>query len=205
MTEREKMIAGKIYDGTDKELAQRRVLAHTLSWQYNNVNETDEKKRKEILDVLLPHRAEGAFLQGPIMFDYGDNIYVGKNFYANFNFTVLDTCPVRIGDDVMIGPNVSIYTPVHPFRWQQRNIRKKADGTPFDYEYAKPITIGNNCWIAGSVTIIGGVTIGDGCVIGAGSVVTRDIPPDSLAVGNPCRVIRKITEKDDLEELKNLV
>ena len=101
----------------------------------------------------------------------------------------------------MIGPNVSIYTPVHPLRWQQRNIRKKADGTAYDYEYAKPIAIGNNCWIAGSVTICGGVTIGDGCVIGAGSVVTRDIPPDSLAVGNPCRVIRKITEKDDLEEL----
>ena len=138
-------------------------------------------------------------MQGPVYFDYGVNIKVGKNFYANFNLTILDCCPVEIGDDVFIGCGVSLLTPVHPMRWQQRNARKKDDGTVFDYEYAKPIKIGNNCWLAGNVTVIGGVTIGDGCVIGAGSVVTRDIPPNSFAAGNPCRVIRKINEKDNLD------
>ena len=139
----------------------------------------------------------------PFYTDCGKNINIGKNFYSNFNFTVLDCGNVTIGDDVFIGPNVSILTPVHPFRWQQRNIRFKEDGTPFNYEYAKPVTIGNNCWLAGNVTVIGGVTIGEGCVIGAGSVVTRDIPANSLAVGNPCRVLRQITEKDDIQELLN--
>ena len=99
----------------------------------------------------------------------------------------------------MIGPNVSLLTPMHPLRWQDRNPYAKPDGTITDKEYAKPITIGSNCWIAGNVTICGGVTIGEGCVIGAGSVVTRDIPPNSLAVGVPCRVIRKISEADSLE------
>ena len=201
MTETEEMRAGKPYDTSDAEIVARKELAHKLCVRYNMTSETDTDARKEILAELLPHTKAGFYLQGPFSCDCGDNIYFGENFYANFNLTILDCCPVHIGDNVMIGPNVSIYTPVHPLRWQQRNIRKKADGTAYDYEYAKPIAIGNNCWIAGSVTICGGVTIGDGCVIGAGSVVTRDIPPDSLAVGNPCRVIRKITEKDDLEEL----
>ena len=204
MTEREKMLAGKIYDPSDKELATRRTLAHDLNTKYNAALESDEQTRKEILDELLPHKKNGVYLQGPVFFDYGDNTFLGENFYANFNFTVLDCCPVHIGDNVFVGPNVSIYTPVHPFRWQQRNIRAKADGTPYDYEYAKPITIGNNCWIAGSVIVCGGVTIGDGCVIGAGSVVTRDIPPNSLAVGNPCRVIRQITEADRLADVEEL-
>ena len=204
MTEREKMLAGKIYDPSDSELATRRVLAHDLSTKYNMTLEANGKKRAKILKQLIPNAGRGMFLQGPIYFDYGDNVFIGENFYANFHFTVLDSCPVHIGDNVFVGPNVSLLTPVHPFRAQQRNTRWKADGSPYDYEYAKPITIGNNCWLAGNVTVCGGVTIGDGCVIGAGSVVTRDIPPNSLAVGNPCRAIRQITEKDDLEELKHL-
>lgn len=108
---------------------------------------------------------------------------------------------MTIGDNVFIGPNVSLLTPIHPLRWQDRNPYVKPDGTLTDKEYAKPITIGSNCWIAGNVTVCGGVTIGDGCVIGAGSVVTRDIPPNSLAVGVPCRVIRDITESDLLSDL----
>ncbi len=199
MTELEKMTAGKVYDTSDRELVKLRAEAHKLCAKYSATLETDDKKRAKILKKLLPNAAEGAYLQGPVYFDYGVNIKVGKNFYANFNLTILDCCTVEIGDDVLIGPNASILTPVHPYRWQQRNMRKKPDGTVFDYEYAKPIKIGNNCWLAGNVTVICGVTIGDGCVIGAGSVVTRDIPPDSLAVGNPCRVIRKITEKDNLD------
>lgn len=201
MTEREKMIAGKLYDASDEQLAARRAEAHGLCTDYNRTYETEQDKRCEILKRLLPYAQSGAYIQGPVYFDYGDNITVGKNFYANFNFTVLDCCPVEIGDDVFIGPNVSLLTPVHPFRWQQRNMRSKPDGTPYDFEYAKPIKIGKNCWLAGNVTVIGGVTVGEGCVIGAGSVVTRDIPANSLAAGNPCRVIRAITDKDDLAEL----
>ncbi len=198
MTEREKMLSGRIYDTSDKELQAKFKRAHDLCTQYNTALPSDEKTREKILDELLPHRGEGAYLQGPIAFDYGENCTFGKNFYANFNFTVLDCGLVRIGDDVYFGPNCSLVPPVHPMLARERNIRVKPDGTKYDLEYAKPITIGNNCWIASNVTIIGGVTIGDGCVIGAGSVVTRDIPPNSFAAGNPCRVIRAITENDSI-------
>lgn len=204
MTEKEKMLAGKIYNPSDKELAALRLQAHKLSKMYNDTFEDEEEKREQILKELVPNRKKGAFLQGPVQFDYGVFTSIGKNFYANFNFTVLDCCPVKIGDNVMIGPNVSIMTPVHPLRYQDRNMKEKADGTLYDDEYAKPITIGNNCWIASCVTVTGGVTIGDGCVIGAGSVVTRDIPANSFAVGNPCRVIREITEADAIALKKEL-
>lgn len=204
MTEREKMAAGQVYDTSDEELVTRRAAAHKLCAEYNATNETEIKKRGKILKELLPNVPESAYIQGPFYCDYGDMITVGKNFFANFNFTVLDCCAVNIGDDVLIGPNVSVLTPMHPMRYQQRNIRQKADGTLFDYEYAKPITIGKNCWIAGNVTIIGGVTIGEGCVIGTGSVVTKDIPANSLAVGNPCRVIRQITESDSLDGIADM-
>ena len=201
MTEFEKMIAGKVYDASGDGLPGMRAAAHKLCAEYNSMLETEEKKRGKILRELLPNAAESVYLQGPFYCDYGFNIKIGRNFYANFNFTVLDCCPVEISDDVFIGPNVSLLTPVHPLRFQQRNARVKADGTVFDYEYAKPIKIGKNCWLAGNVTVIGGVTIGDGCVIGAGSVVTRDIPAGSLAVGNPCRVIRQITDDDNLDDI----
>ncbi len=196
MTEKEKMLVGKIYDPSDKELISLRTKAHKLCLEYNQLLEND-KRRREILKELGIN--SNAYLQGPIQFDYGCFTSIGNNTYANFNFTCLDCCPVKIGDNVFFGPNVSILTPVHPLRFQDRNSYLKSDGTLTDKEYAKPITIGNNCWIAGNVTICGGVTIGDGCVIGAGSVVTRDIPANSLALGVPCRVIREITENDSLE------
>lgn len=140
-------------------------------------------------------------MQGPIYFDYGVFTTIGENTYANFNFTVLDTCPVTIGDNVFFGPNCTLATPLHPLRYQERNIKFKSDGTPYDDEYGKPLVIESNCWIASNVVIAGGVTIGEGSVIGAGSVVTRDIPPHSLAAGNPCRVIRQITEADSMRGL----
>lgn len=198
MTEKEKMLAGKIYDPSEPELVGLRQKAHRLCLEYNQLPETDQK-RDELMRELGVAGGENAYFQGPVQFDYGCFTTVGEGFYANFNFTCVDCCPVTIGDNVFVGPNVSLLTPVHPFRWQDRNPYKKPDGTVTDKEYARPITIGDNCWIAGNVSVCGGVTIGEGSVIGAGSVVTRDIPPHSLAAGVPCRVIREITEADSLE------
>lgn len=201
MTEREKMLAGKIYDPFTDTLPDERTKAHRLCKLYNDTTETDTEERKAILDELIPHREENVYLQGPFYFDFGTNTYIGKDSYANFNFTVLDICPVTIGRCVFIGPNVSLLTPKHPLCYQDRNpYLNEKTGRVTDKEYGAPITIGDNCWIAGNVTVCGGVTIGEGCVIGAGSVVTRDIPPNSLAFGNPCRVIREITDKDRLCE-----
>lgn len=199
MTQRENMLAGKLYDPGDPELAEARARAHALCKRYNDTLEEDTAERGAILDALLPHRGKIVFLQGPVYFDYGIFTHIGSYFYANFNLTILDCGPVHIGDNVFIGPNTSLVTPVHPLRWQERNIRMREDGSLYGLEYAKPITIEDNCWLGSNVTVLGGVCIGEGCVIGAGSVVTRDIPPHSLAVGNPCRVIRPITEADALD------
>lgn len=195
MTEFEKMFAGEMYNPLDDELYLLRTKAHRLCLDYNKLYDTDEEERERILRELMPNLREESYsyLQGPIYFDYGINIFMGKNFYANFNLTILDVCPVYIGDNVMCGNNVSILTPMHPMKWQERNAKIMPDGSTLPLEYAKPIHIGSNCWIAGNVTIIGGVNIGDGCVIGAGSVVTRDIPANSFAAGVPCRVIREIS------------
>ena len=200
MNEREKMLAGKIYDPFTEGLPEERTRAHVLCRMYNETTEVDSEKRKEILAELMPDRADGVYLQGPIYFDFGKNIKMGRNSYANFNFTALDICEITIGDNVFIGPNVSLLTPLHPLCWQDRNFYfNEKTGNVTDIEYGAPITIGDNCWIAGNVTVCAGVTIGEGCVIGAGSVVTRDIPANSLAFGNPCRVSRRITDADRLE------
>lgn len=204
MTEKEKMLTGRLYDASDPELAELRRLAHRLSREYNAADEGNEFKRGEILKRLVPDSGEGLYLQGPVYFDYGCFTRFGKNCYANFNFTVLDCCPVNIGDDVFFGPNCSILTPIHPMLNRERKMRFRADGTAYDLEYAKPVTIGNGCWIAGSVTICGGVTIGENCVIGAGSTVTRDIPANTFAAGSPCRVIREITDADSIELKEHL-
>ena len=204
MTEQEKMIHGKIYDSSDSLLAMQRKAAHKLCLDYNNLYEDKEQERNEILDKLVPNKGKNLYLQGPIQFDYGIYTTFGNNCYANFHLTVLDCAPVTIGDNVFFGPNCSLMTPVHPYLANERNLRVKEDGTLYDLEYAKPIKIGNDCWIASNVTVCGGVTIGDGCVIGAGSVVTKDIPAGVLAAGNPCRVIRPITEEDSIELKENL-
>lgn len=204
MTEQEKMLAGKIYDPADENLATARARAHRLCKLYNDTFDADENERKNILDELLPTRGEGAYLQGPIYFDYGIHTSLGKSFYVNSNFTVLDVCRVTIGDNVFIGPNVSIFTPIHPLRWQDRNMYVSEKGTMTNKEYGAPVTIGDNCWIAGNVTILAGSKIGSGCVIGAGSVVSGEIPDHSVAYGVPCRVARAVTEHDGLEYHREL-
>lgn len=198
MTETEKMLAGELYDPSDAELTALRTKAHSLSMMYNQTPETDEHRRTVILEQLLPNHGPNVTLLAPLHLDYGCFTSIGQNTFANFNLTILDCCPVSIGNDVFIGPNVSLLTPMHPLRWQDRNLYHKEDGTWTDREYARPIAIGDNCWIAGGVTICGGVTIGEGSVIGAGSVVTRDIPPNVFAAGVPCKVIRPIAEADKM-------
>lgn len=199
MTEEEKMLKGKIYDPSDKTLADKRRSAHKLSKDYNDTYEDEEEKRTEILKTLLPKMGKGTYLQGPIQFDYGVNTIFGTNCYANFNFIVLDCGSVTIGNDVFFGPNCTLATPMHPLLEEERKMKCKTDGTVYDMEYARPIVIEDGCWISSNVTVCGGVTIGKGAVIGAGSVVTRDIPSGTLAAGNPCKVIRKITEEDSIK------
>lgn len=198
MTEKEKMLAGQLYDPSDPELDRLRLKARKLARRYNLTDEDEPEMQREILRELLSDSEELPGLQAPIFFDYGCNTHFGKCSGANFNFTCLDVCPVYIGDNVMIGPNVTIATPMHPLLPEERNMRQRSDGSFYNLEYAKPITIERNCWLASNVIVCGGVTIGEGCVIGAGSVVTKDIPPHSLAAGNPCRVIREITDQDHM-------
>lgn len=205
MTEKEKMLAGKIYDASLPELLLLRQKAHRLCKQYNDTFETEGETRDKIIAELIPNMGDGGYLQGPVYFDYGIFTKIGKNFYANFNLTVLDVCPVTIGDNVFFGPNVSILTPKHPLRYQDRNPYIKDDGKMTCREYGAPISIGDNCWIAGNVTILAGAKIGSGCVIGAGSVVAGKIPDNSLAYGNPCRVVREITEADALKYKQELL
>ncbi len=184
MSEKEKMLAGEIYSAIDpelvKELKETRVKIH----QYNALLPTETEKMKEILHEMLGAIGDDEIIiNQPFHCDYGQQLRVGKRFFANFNFTVLDEAYVTIGDDCFIGPNVSIYTACHSTDPVTRNTRQ---------EWALPVTIGNNVWIGGSVTILPGVTIGDNVSIGAGSVVVKDIPSNTVAVGNPCTVIKNI-------------
>lgn len=200
MSEKEKMLAGMLYDASDPELVELLVKARKLARRYNLTDEDEVDKKEAILRELLPNSENLPGMQAPVWFDYGCNTTFGKFCATNFNFTCLDVCPVHIGDNVLIGPNVTIATPMHPLVAEERNVRQREDGSYYTLEYAKPITIGDSCWLAANVTVCGGVTIGEGCVIGAGSIVTRDIPPHSLAAGNPCRVIREITDEDRIEK-----
>lgn len=184
MTEKEKMLAGLPYSATDAQLLKELNETKDVIHRYNSLMPSDFGRRREMLLGLLGHVGdERILINQPFYCDYGRHISVGKRFFANFNFTVLDEALVTIGDDCFIGPNVGIYTACHSTDPVERNSRR---------EWALPVTIGDNVWIGGSVTILAGVTIGDNVTIGAGSVVTRDIPSDCVAVGNPCRPIKRL-------------
>ena len=184
MTEKEKMLAGEIYDANyDKELIDERQKTKELCYDYNNIRPSQIKERKELLKKILGKTKENFLIEQPFICDYGYNIEIGENFYANHNLTILDANKVKFGDNVFIAPNCGFYTAGHPLDAETRNK---------GLEYAKPIEVGNNVWIGGNVVVLPGVKIGDNAVIGAGSVVTKDIPANVVAVGNPCKVIRKI-------------
>lgn len=184
ISEKEKMLAGELYDPLDKQLADERTRTRLLIKALNDTREDEVSKRESILRELIPAAGTGLWLQPPFYCDYGSNIIVGDKVFFNFNCVVLDVAQVKIGSRTLFGPNVQIYTATHPIDYKQR-----AAGL----EYAKPISIGEDVWVGGSVVICPGVAIGDRTVIGAGSVVTRDIPADVFAAGNPCRVIRDLT------------
>ena len=200
MREEEKIFAGKLFCPGDPELKELKRKAHRLSQDYNRLYDDETAAREEILKELLGEIGEGSFLQGPITFHYGCHTKIGNHVFINFNFTVQDDGLVEIGDHCDFGPNVTIVTPCHPMLPDERQKFPDEDGQEKRLCWAKPVKIGNHCWFGANVVICPGVTIGDGCVIGAGSVVTRDIPPMSFAAGNPCRVIRPLTEEDSLRK-----
>ncbi|MCQ2289412.1 MAG: sugar O-acetyltransferase [Muribaculaceae bacterium] len=183
MTEKEKMLAGELYLACDEQLLKELNETKDLIWQYNALRPTDFEARKAKLYEILGQCDDDTFINQPFYCDYGKHIRVGKRFFANFNFTVLDEAMVTIGDDCFIGPNVGIYTACHSTDPVERNSRR---------EWALPVTIGNNVWIGGSVTILAGVTVGDNVTIGAGAVVVKDVPSNVVVAGNPARIIKHL-------------
>jgi maltose O-acetyltransferase len=184
MTERQKMLIGDLYDPLDAELTSARERARDLCQALNATREAEQEVRRRILSELFGKGGETVIMQPPFYCDYGSNIELGERVFFNFNCVVLDVCPVRIGDFTLFGPAVQILTPMHPYN---ASLRRKQ-------EFGKPVEIGSDVWVGGGALILPGVRIGSRTIIGAGSVVTRDIPDGVLAAGNPCRVIREITE-----------
>jgi maltose O-acetyltransferase len=182
--ERQKMLAGELYDPFDQELVAARERARDLCQSLNATREAEQEERRRILRELFATGGDTVWMQPPFFCDYGSNIELGTKVFFNFNCVVLDVCRVRIGDGSLFGPAVQIYTPLHPLNAERRR----------HSEFGKPIDIGSDVWVGGGAIILPGVTIGSRTVIGAGSVVTRSIPEGVFAAGNPCRVIREITE-----------
>lgn len=188
MTEKDKMGRQMLYDANyDKELINDRIAAKELCFEYNSIRPSDGEKQKELLTRLLGKTQENFCITAPFWCDYGYNIEIGENFYANHNLVILDGAKVTFGNNVFIAPNCGFHTAGHPIDAEQRNK---------GLEYAYPISVGNDVWIGAGVQVMPGVTIGSNVVIGGGSVVVKDIPDNSVAVGNPCKVIRPITEED---------
>ena len=184
MTEREKMLAGELYDASDHELVRMRARARDLCLDLNSSRASEQKLRYVIQKEIFGSGGDTSIVQPPFHCDYGVHIHLGERVYFNFNCVVLDVCEVRIGDFTMFGPAVQIYTATHPLNAMARR----------GEEYGRPVVIGSDVWVGGGAFICPGVTLGTRSVIGAGSVVTRNIPEDVFAAGNPCRVLRKIEE-----------
>lgn len=193
MTGKEKMLSGRYYNAGDKELTEGRRNARLITAQYNMTSPDDEELREELLKKLFKKCGRNVFIEPTFRCDYGSNITIGDNFYANFDCIMLDVCDVTIGNNVFLAPRVSIFTATHPIDAAIRNTL---------LEYGKPVTIGNDVWIGGNTVINPGVSIGNGSIIGSGSVVTKDIPSNVIAAGNPCRIIREISEEDRKKCLK---
>jgi maltose O-acetyltransferase len=183
-SERLKMLAGELYDPTDPELVAARARARDLCQTLNATREAEEDERRRLLLELFGAGGDSVWMQPPFYCDYGSNIELGERVFFNFNCVVLDVCPVRIGSFSLFGPAVQIYTPMHPFNAELRRGK----------EFGKPVEIGSDVWVGGGAIILPGVCVGSRAVIGAGSVVTRDVPESVFAAGNPCRVVREITE-----------
>lgn len=193
-TEKQKMLDGDLYFSFGEELFNERQFAKEIIFDFNNLRPQEIEKRDELLRKLLGSYGEKFFIEPPFRCDYGYNISIGENFYSNYNLVILDCGKVTIGDNVLIGPNVNLFAAGHPV---DADLRLK------ELEYGFPINIGDNVWIGGGVTVNAGVNIGDGTVIASGSVVTKDIPANVVAGGNPCRVIRKIDDNDKKRYFKD--
>lgn len=189
MTEKEKMLSGNLYMANDQELKADVKKSRMLTRLFNNTTEEQKEYRAELLKELLKKTGDNIYIEPSFKCDYGCNISVGNNFYANFDCIILDVCNVDIGENVFFAPRVCIYTAGHPIDAEVRNT---------GLEFGKPVKIGNDVWVGGNTVINPGVNIGSNVVIGSGSVVTKDIPDNVIAVGNPCRVLREITEEDKI-------
>ncbi len=180
----DKMLAGEIYEAQHPEFHRRLAATRRLIREFNDLDPLDAEGQRALLKRILGRTGERFHFNQPFRCDYGCNVHIGEDFFANFNLTILDEAPVNIGNNCFIGPNVSIYTACHPLESTLRNT---------GVEWAEAVTIGHSVWIGGGVTILPGVTIGDNCIIGAGSVVTRNVESNTVVAGNPARVIRRLS------------
>ena len=187
MTEKEKMLSGQLYSAQDAELVRDMKKSRWLTRLFNNSTEEQQDYRKQLLKDLFEATGENIYIEPPFRCDYGCNISIGENFFANYDCIIVDVCKVKIGKNVFFGPRVNIFTAGHPIDAYIRNTL---------LEFGKPVTIGDNVWVGGNTVINPGVTIGNNVVIGSGSVITKDIPDGVIAVGNPCKVLREITDED---------
>lgn len=188
MTVKEKMHSGKLYLPSDEEIVKEQTMCLEKLYDYNATRPLEQEKRSSLLKEMFAEIGEGCYIEPPLHANFGGhNVHFGKNVYANFNLTLVDDTHIYVGDHTMIGPNVTIASAGHPILPE---LREKG------YQFNMPVHIGKNCWIGAGVVIVPGINIGDNTVIGAGSIVTKDIPANSVAVGNPCRVIREINDRD---------
>ena len=198
ISEENKIFSGTLFCPIVPELKAAKLRSHNLSQAFSALREDEVEERQVLALQILQEFGADSFMQGPIFFHYGKHTRIGKRCFINYNFTCQDDALVSIGDDCCFGPNVTIVTAMHPLLPDERRLMENAEGERRPLCYAKPVAIGKNCWLGANVLVCPGVVIGENCVIGAGSVVTRDVPPNSLAFGVPCHVARQITETDSM-------